>query len=102
MPRLQAIYEPTGTAREYAALALNIYQPAELTLGYIRLAIRALIEFNLPFTILTKSSLIRRDMDLLVPYRKFRLELTFTKRRIKETLDFRNCEYEFKRSFKDP
>ena len=102
MPRLQAIYEPTGAPREYAALALRIYQPAESTLGYKRLPIRALIEFNLPFTILTKSSSIRRDMNQLVPYRKFRLGLTFTKRRNKETLDIRHGESEFKRSFKDP
>ena len=138
---LAIIYKPTGAAREYADLALNIYrgcthgciycynngrfgkkgdffkgakprhgivqkvvadcrilkeqygdncpeihltflgdayQPSENTLGFTRLILRNLIEFNLPFTILTKSSLINRDIELLAPYPKFRLGLSFT------------------------
>lgn len=134
------IYEPKGAAREYAALALNLYngcthgciycynngrhskkgeffksskprsidmsklaadcrslidqygeavpeilisfvgdayQPAELTLGKTRLALRILINAGVPFTILTKSYRVNRDFDLLAAYRsKFRLGMT--------------------------
>ena len=139
--KLTIVYEPTGGAREYAKLALNIYkgcthgciycynngrfgkkddffkgarprhgivqkvvgdcrilkdkygdncpeihltflgdayQPAESTLGLTGMIIRQLIGFNLPFTILTKSSTIKRDIDLLASYRKFRLGMSFT------------------------
>jgi DNA repair photolyase len=41
----------------------DAYQPAEAVLGLTRMAIRTLISFNLPFTILTKSALINRDID---------------------------------------
>ena len=138
---MKIIYEPKGMAKEYAALALNIYkgcthrciycynngrfgkegdffegskpktdiirrliadcrylldkygddcpeilltflgdayQPSEATLGFTRLAAKTLINFNLPFTILTKSSLINRDIEILAPYPKFRLGLSFT------------------------
>ena len=140
MSKLKVIYEPTGPAREFAALALNIYkgcthrciycynnrwprkkgdffksswprsglnpkivadckilseldncpevllsfigdvyQPAEKSLGLTRLAIKFLIQYNIPFTILTKSHLVSRDFDLLAPYRdNFRLGMTFT------------------------
>lgn len=140
MANLRVIYEPTGPAKEYADLALNLYngcvhgcvycynngrfsksgdffkgpkprmglsgkiaadaralieqygdavpevlisfvgdayQPAENTLGISRLAIQCLIKANIPFTILTKSGLVKRDRDILGPYRdKFRLGMT--------------------------
>ena len=140
--KLAIIYEPKGAAREYAPLALNLYngcthrcvycynngryskageffksarprmgisrriasdardllaaygdkcpevlisfigdayQPAETTLGQTRLAIRILIDHQIPFTILTKSAGVCRDFDLLSAYReKFRLGMSFT------------------------
>ena len=56
----------------------DAYQPAEAVLGLTRMAIRILINFDLPFTILTKSALINRDIDILGHYPKFRLGLSFT------------------------
>ena len=56
----------------------DAYQPAESTLGLTGMIIRQLIGFNLPFTILTKSSTIKRDIDLLTNYRKFSLGMSFT------------------------
>jgi DNA repair photolyase len=55
----------------------DAYQPAESSLGLTRMVIRLIIGANLPFTILTKSNLVIRDFDLLVPYKdKFRLGLS--------------------------
>lgn len=138
---MKIVYEPKGAAREYAALACNIYkgcthgcvycyndgrhsrkgyffedarpkkdvlknlesdckalvkkygtncpeilltflgdayQPAEAALQLTRQAITILIEYNLRFTILTKSALIVRDLDLLAPYDGFRAGFSFT------------------------
>lgn len=139
--KLQAIYEPKGPAREYAALALNpykgcthgctycynarrfgadgkffadaaprldiidkvehdckvlqaaygdncpeihltflgdCYQPAELEYMLTRQVIITLIQYDLPFTILTKSQYILRDVDLLAPYKRCRIGFSFT------------------------
>jgi DNA repair photolyase len=134
---LSIIYEPTGKAREYAPLAINIYkgcthgcrycygakmprtpadryyeaadpkrdaiknikcdakklngdnreillsftgdvyQPVEMELGLTRQAIEVLIEYNLPFTILTKGGTrVTRDFDLLAHYNKARFGTT--------------------------
>lgn len=43
------------------------YQPLEATLGTTRSIIEVLSEFNHPFSIITKSGLILRDLDLLAP-----------------------------------
>lgn len=43
------------------------YQPAELKLGITRSIIEVLAEFEHPFSIITKSNQILRDLDLLVP-----------------------------------
>jgi DNA repair photolyase len=135
---LKVIYEPSGAAREYATLALNIYkgcthgckycynntrwnkgkffedpaprhdiwsrlrkdcetlsssfhcpeillsflsdpyQPAEKDLQYTLKVICMLVIFDLPFTILTKSNLIKRDLRSLANYKKFRLGMTLT------------------------
>jgi len=138
---MKIVYEPRGAAREYAALALNIYkgcthgcvycyndgrrsrkgyffedarpkkgvlenlesdckflvkkcgtncaeilltflgdayQPAEAALQLTRQVISILIKHNLRFTILTKSALIVRDLDLLAPYNGFRAGFSFT------------------------
>ena len=56
----------------------DVYQPAEKALGITRMIVGQLISFNLPFTILTKSSLVERDFDLLTPYPLFRLGFSFT------------------------
>ena len=56
----------------------DCYQPAESELEITREIIIALIDYNLPFTILTKSPLILRDVDLLGPYKHFRAGFSFT------------------------
>jgi DNA repair photolyase len=56
----------------------DCYQPAELTYEITRRIIELLIKYDLPFTILTKSSNILRDADLLGPYKKFRAGFSFT------------------------
>lgn len=49
------------------ALGVNTdaYQPVERKLGITRAVIEVLSEFNHPFSIVTKSALIERDIDLL-------------------------------------
>lgn len=56
----------------------DCYQPAELDLEITREIIVILIDHNLPFTILTKSPHILRDVDLLGPYKRFRVGFSFT------------------------
>jgi len=57
----------------YEPLALNIgsatdaYQPAERKLGITRSVIEVLAEFKHPFSVITKSSGIERDIDLIGP-----------------------------------
>lgn len=43
------------------------YQPAEAQLGITRSIIEVLSEFEHPFSVITKSNLILRDLDLLAP-----------------------------------
>ena len=60
-------------ARNYEPLPLNIgsatdaYQPTERRLRITRALIEVLAEFRHPFSIITKSSGIERDIDLLAP-----------------------------------
>jgi DNA repair photolyase len=60
-------------ARSYQPLALNIgsvtdaYQPAERRLRITRSVIEVLAEAQHPFSIITKSSLVERDIDLIAP-----------------------------------
>lgn len=56
----------------------DAYQPAEQTLGLTRSIVRRITAVNLPFTILTKSSLIQRDFDFLSENHNFRLGMSFT------------------------
>lgn len=56
----------------------DAYQPAEANLGLTRSIVGRIIDFNLPFTILTKSNLVRRDFDLLTHCQNFRLGMSFT------------------------
>lgn len=66
-------------SRSYEALPLNIgsatdaYQPAERRLGITRSLIEVLAEHRHPFSIITKSSGIERDIDLLAPLARERL-----------------------------
>jgi DNA repair photolyase len=60
-------------APRYEPLALNIgsatdaYQPAERRLRITRSVIEVMAEFRHPFSVITKSSGIERDLDLLAP-----------------------------------
>lgn len=56
----------------------DAYQPAELVLKITRRIIKLLIQHDLPFTILTKSPHILRDVDLLGPYNQFRVGFSLT------------------------
>jgi len=56
----------------------DAYQPIEAKYQITRQAIKMLIENNFPFEILTKSSLIVRDIDLFKGYDKACVELTLT------------------------
>lgn len=49
------------------------YQPVERKLGLTRQIIEVLGEFRHPFSIITKSALIQRDIDLLAPLARQRL-----------------------------
>lgn len=49
-----------------------------MNLEITRKIIVALIEYDLPFTVLTKSPNILRDVDLLGPYKRFRVGFSFT------------------------
>ena len=66
-------------SRSYEALPLNIgsatdaYQPAERRLRITRSLIEVLAEYHHPFSIITKSSGIERDIDLLAPLARERL-----------------------------
>jgi DNA repair photolyase len=59
------------SARNYEPLPLNIgsatdaYQPAERRLGITRAVIEVLAAFRHPFSIITKSSGVERDIDLI-------------------------------------
>jgi len=61
------------SARGYAPAMLNIgsvtdaYQPAERRLRITRGVIEVLSEARHPFSIITKSSLVERDLDLIAP-----------------------------------
>ena len=60
-------------ARAYAPALLNIgaatdaYQPVERKLGITRSVLEVLVECSHPFSIVTKSSGIERDLDLIAP-----------------------------------
>ncbi|MES2718945.1 MAG: PA0069 family radical SAM protein [Pseudomonadota bacterium] len=61
------------SARSYSAMLLNIgsatdaYQPAERKLGITRQVIEVCNEFRHPFSLITKSSGVERDIDLIAP-----------------------------------
>ena len=61
------------SARSYSPMLLNIgsatdaYQPAERKLGITRQVIEVCREFRHPFSLITKSAGIERDIDLIAP-----------------------------------
>ena len=67
----------------YTPLYLNIgsatdaYQPAERRLGITRSVIEVLSEANHPFSLVTKSSLVERDLDLIAPMAERRLAAVY-------------------------
>ena len=73
--RLRAALSAPG----YEALPLNIgsatdaYQPAERRLRITRSLIEVMAEFSHPFSVITKSAGIERDIDLLAPLAQQRL-----------------------------
>jgi DNA repair photolyase len=64
-----------GYACAPIALGVNTdaYQPVERTLGITRAVIEVLAEFGHPFSVVTKSALIERDLDLLAEMAERRL-----------------------------
>jgi DNA repair photolyase len=77
--RLRAAF----AARSYVPLPLNIgsatdaYQPAERRLRITRSLIEVLAECRHPFSIITKSSGVERDIDLLAPLAQERLAAVY-------------------------
>ena len=71
------------SARHYTPLQLNIgsatdaYQPAERRLGITRQVIEVCREFRHPFSLITKSSGIERDIDLIAPMAADRLAAVY-------------------------
>lgn len=70
-------------ARGYQPLLLNIgsvtdaYQPAERRLRITRSVIEVLAEAQHPFSLITKSSLVERDLDLIAPMAAERLAAVY-------------------------
>jgi len=70
-------------SRGYTPLLLNIgsatdaYQPAERRLRITRSVIEVLAEANHPFSLITKSSLVERDLDLIAPMAKRHLAAVY-------------------------
>jgi len=57
--------------------ATDAYQPAERKLGLTRALIQVLDEFNHPFSLITKSSGVERDIDLIAPMATRRLAAVY-------------------------
>ena len=70
-------------ARHYVPLLLNIgsatdaYQPAERKLGITRSVIEVLSEHQHPFSLITKSAGVERDLDLIAPMAKRNLAAVY-------------------------
>ena len=71
------------SARHYTPLLLNIgsvtdaYQPAERKLGITREVIEVCREFRHPFSLITKSAGVERDIDLIAPLAADRLAAVY-------------------------
>jgi DNA repair photolyase len=89
-------------ARGYAPRHVNIgsvtdaYQPAERQLAITRAVLEVLVEARHPFSIITKSSLVERDIDLIAPMARQRmaavyLSITTLDGRLARALEPRAC-----------
>ncbi|HEY1721512.1 MAG TPA: PA0069 family radical SAM protein [Magnetospirillaceae bacterium] len=69
---LDAELRKPGYVCEHLAVGTNTdpYQPAENKLGIFRDCLKVLAAFNQPLSITTKSHLVTRDLDILVPMAK--------------------------------
>ncbi len=73
----------TLLSRTYSPLALNLgsatdaYQPAERRLKLTRSIIEVLVQARHAFSVITKSSLIERDLDLIAPMAHDRLAAAY-------------------------
>lgn len=73
----------TLSGRDYTPLSLNIgsatdaYQPAERRLRITRGVIEVLAEARHPFSVITKSALVERDLDLIAPMAADRLAAVY-------------------------
>jgi DNA repair photolyase len=71
------------SSRSFEPLLLNLgsatdaYQPVERRLGITRTLIEVLSEFSHPFSVVTKSSGIERDLDLIAPMAARRLAAAY-------------------------
>ncbi|MDH4391038.1 MAG: PA0069 family radical SAM protein [Aquabacterium sp.] len=71
------------SARSYSPMLLNIgsatdaYQPAERKLGITRQVIKVCSEFRHPFSLITKSAGVERDIDLIAPMAAQRLAAVY-------------------------
>lgn len=72
-PEAAELLEAELSKARYAPQHIHIggdtdpYQPAERRLGVTRSVIEVLARFNHPFSIITKSALVLRDLDLIAP-----------------------------------
>ena len=71
------------TAREWGAICIgsgvtDVYQPLEAERGLTRRTLEVLSETGLPLVILTKSSLVKRDFDILSRFPRVLLIMTVT------------------------
>ena len=66
---LRARFEQPGYEVKPICIGANTdpYQPAESRLNITRSIIEVMAEFKHPFSIITKSDLIKRDLDILAP-----------------------------------
>jgi DNA repair photolyase len=97
-PNLAAVLARELEARSYRCRVLHVggntdpYQPAERSLRSTRAVLELMLERRHPVTLITKSALVLRDLDLLVPLAERRLvkvyvSLTSLDDTIKRTLE---------------
>jgi DNA repair photolyase len=82
-PEAARLLEQELSARRYVCKRIHIggntdpYQPVERELGSTRAILEVCRRFNQPFSIITKSNLITRDVDILGPMGRERLASAF-------------------------
>ncbi len=81
LPRTECSARGEGEATKgevFVSSVCDPYQPLEEKYQLTRKCLKILIENEFPITILTKSSLVKRDFDILKGYPKVELGLTIT------------------------